>query len=216
MPKAATNATAGVAAAVGIEQARSADPIQAISTQIRRYPGQRGVLAIDPGDKHIGMAAGRAFAPLRDGKVPDGAEDELDVAFELGYVDALFTLNTAIDAGWVDLLVVERFTLYEEAAPALVGSDLLTSQFIGAATWMVRRYNRWLTEVDTGREPVELYLQPASLQETTKSVLRNYQIGRTSKPGQGHALSAELHWWYCVLQQRGLLGDARGWLWEGP
>jgi hypothetical protein len=202
----ATGTSLGVAEATGTSLGVSVDPISPLLQQVRRHPGHKGVLAIDPGTVHVGMAAGRALAPFEDGKVPDGGDDELDIAFEIGYVDGLFVVDTTLSAGWVDLLVIEDWRLYEDKIQSLIGSKCETARFIGAVEHLVRKHNRWANEVGGG--VVELYEQPAHLQDTTKSYLRKFGIDRTSAPGQGHALSAELHWWYCILQQRGLLENA--------
>lgn len=182
-----------------------------------RLPGQRGVLAIDPGDRHIGLASGVAFASVdpATGATADGAEDDLRSAFQMAYEPALWAVDAAINSGWVDVLIVEDWRIYEDEAPKLVGSTCDTARMIGAFTWMVRKHNRWAREVqqvdDGGPGLIEFHLQPAHLQDTTRSYLRKYGIDRTSNRGEDHALSAELHWWFCVMQMRGLLEGAQSW-----
>jgi len=205
MPKAGVAGNAAVAATTGGPISRLDPNGEGLITETARGGGQRGIIAIDPGDVHIGIASGVGLAPYVDGKPVEGADDELRGAWEMAYVPALHVLSNAIRAGWVEYVVIEDWTLYKDQLPTLVGSHCETARFIGAVEWMVRAHNRWAATVED-RAGIELYEQPAHLQEPTKSFLREFGIERTSRPGNPHALSAELHWWYFLLQRRGLLG----------
>ena len=201
MPRNSASAVKALATASTNAVTLSDQPIQPLRN-VARHEGQRGILAIDPGDVHIGLACGVA---LRDG---DPGSDELVYAFEMGHTPALFAIHTAIQAGWIDLLIVEEWRLYPDKAMQQVGSEMLTAQMIGAIRWMVAHKHRWQSEVESATQAElkpQLVMQPASIQNTTKAYLRKLGIERTSVKGADHALSAELHWWKYVLGHRGLL-----------
>lgn len=204
MPKAAAAVVPAIARAAGETLGLTEDTITSVYTGRTIAPGQLRVLAVDPGDKHVGMAVGLAFArpdPDTGGVV---AEDELVVAFEVGHIDGLFAIDTAVNAGWVDILVIEDWRLYRDKMEEQVGSRCETARFLGGVEHLVRKYNRFAESTgDPNR--VELIEQPASVQAPAKEKLREYRMGRTSKPDQGHALSAELHFWHLIFSRRGLI-----------
>lgn len=201
MPKAPGSVVRRTAQAANESVGLSGDAIDPIVSGRQIAPGQLRVLAVDPGDKHVGMAMGLAFA--RDTAV----RDDLASTLEIGHIDGLNTIDTVVNAGWVDRLVIEGWRVYPDKAQELVGSECLTAQFIGAVRHIVRKYNRWSQQVED-RVAVELVEQSASVQQVARRNLQRLGVARVSLPSEPHALSAELHWHYNVLGQRGLLGDA--------
>jgi hypothetical protein len=200
MPKTAAAAVPALAGGAGEKLGRSLDPIEAITHQRVRAPGQLGVLAVDPGDKHVGLAVGLAFA-TPDPKTGDMvAQDELEHAFEVGHRPGIRAIDVAVNAGWVDILVVEDWVIYKDKAAELVGSRCGTARMLGAIEHIVDKYNQF-----PGVSKVELVEQPATAQQDAMAKLQQFKMDRTSTPGQRHALSAELHWWFCVFNRRGLL-----------
>jgi hypothetical protein len=71
---------------------------------------------------------------------------------------------------------------------------------LGAIEHIVDKYNQF-----PGVSKVELVEQPASAQQDAMAKLQQFKMDRTSIPGQRHALSAELQWWFCIFNRRGLL-----------
>jgi hypothetical protein len=204
MPKAAAAAVPAIARAAGQTLGLTEETIKNVYSDRAIAPGQLRILTVDPGDKHVGMAVGLAFAQPHPETGAVVAEDELVVAFEVGHIDGIFAIDTAVNAGWVDLLVVEDWKLYKDKLEEQVGSRCETARMLGAIEHIVRKYNRFAeTTGDPNR--VELVQQPASVQKVAKDKLREYRMDRTSKPDDRHALSAECHFWFLVFNRRGLI-----------
>lgn len=190
MPKTAQAAVPAVARAAGIELGLTEDTITRVFQDRNRAPGQSGVLAIYPHGDRVGLATGLAFAtPGPDGEVV--AEDELLAAFEVRTADGLMAVDTAVNASWVDLLLI---SMASDPRP------------LGAIEHLVRKYNLLAEKMDNGGPPrCELVEQPPAVEADAKAKLREYQIGRTSQGADTRALTAELHWWFAVFNRRGLL-----------
>jgi RNase H-fold protein (predicted Holliday junction resolvase) len=210
MPKTAGKVIQQTAQATGTPQGLNhgpdpTNPLNLAGTPLA--PGQLRVLAVDPGDSNVGMAVGVAFAhnDPDTGRVPEGGADELIVTHETGRIDGIMAVDVAVNAGWVDILVVEDWHLYPDKVQELIGSPCNTARMIGALEHLTRKYNRWAATVE-GRRSVEVVLQPASVQAVAKSALQRLGVGRTSAKTEVHALSAELHFWNLVLSRRELLG----------
>lgn len=181
------------------------------------------MIAIDPGDVHVGVAFFETWGhPDSD----DGWEcvDTQEITPE-ELEDAL--LETFLD-GDVDILVYEKFFLYEDKAMAQVGSEFRTSQLIGVIRYLWRQQEIHASAHDQAREKgkiltcelegftcadpkrmsgkhVTLVSQPASIQDPTAGILRARKIKSTAKRNKdtaGHQVSAELHGWYYLLQGR--------------
>jgi len=154
---------------------------------------QYGIVSVDPGEAHVGMAVGVGLGFTSE-------HDELAMSFETTPAIALRALHTAITCGWIDVLVIEDFRLQPDKAMAQTGSDMPTSQMIGALKWMLIH-----NAIQTDRMNLpKLIMQPPSLKKTTASVLKHYGI-RAATRGSDHARDAELHWWYLLLSERGLM-----------
>ena len=149
------------------------------------------ILAIDPGDVHIGLAY---------------FHDTWDEAGDLGWrcVEAYeYTreqlyhqlLRGLIDDNW-DAVVVERFNLYPEVAMKLTGQEMFTSEAIGAI------------ELACLRAGIPMVKQPAAWQQPALGLLRQLGLKSTAKLNKAgpHALSAELHGW-AYLIRGGLVRD---------
>lgn len=135
------------------------------------------IVAIDPGDVHVGFAA---------------FNDELclwaDETSPQGLVDYLIE-----ELPYIDTLVVERFQLYPHLAAKQHGSDMLTSQLIGAI------------RVLAYQAEVPVVIQQAALKRPTESLINHRDISRMSFGKGNHAKDAETHG-YAYLWRR----DDRG------
>lgn len=181
------------------------------------------MIAVDPGDVHVGVAF---FETWGDPTKDEGWEcvDTQEMTPE-EFEDAL--LETLLD-GDVDILVYEKFFLYEDKAMAQVGSEFRTSQLIGVIRYLWRQQEIHASAHDQARERgkiltcelegmtcadpnrmsgkhVTLVGQPASIQEPTAGILRVRKIKSTAKRNKdtlGHQVSAELHGWHYLLHGR--------------
>ena len=161
-----------------------------------RWTPLRKLLAVDPGDVHVGMAE---FIEHDDSW-------ECDRAYELEHEEAADVISQFVVGGKLDVLVVERFALYADKAKAQIGSEMLTAQLIGVIKYIHRLYERNRQKAqtyvaETGVQVVEckLVFQPASIQKPTRAILRAKGVPSESK-GNTHALSAELHGWSWILR----------------
>lgn len=177
------------------------------------------MIAVDPGDVHVGVAFFEAIGdPATDDnwKCVDTQEMEPDT-----FEDAL--LETFLD-GDIDILVYERFLLYEDKASQQTGSEFRTSQMIGVIRYLWRQQEIHAAKHDTGQmltcmlkdgtcadpwrtsgKHVELVGQLAAIQKPTAGILRKRGIKSTAKKNKdtlGHQVSAELHGWYYLLEGR--------------
>jgi hypothetical protein len=142
------------------------------------------MVSIDPGDIHVGVAVWDCADPYEEWVCQD--------AFETRPVPFLRALQVAVGSGIVQTVVFERFVLEPERVQASVGSDMLTSQMIGAIKFAVN-----------GR--CEIVGQTNQIKNPTRSVLRSRGIKSVAKRNKagGHAFDAELHGAYHVIRTLG-------------
>lgn len=141
------------------------------------------LVAVDPGGVHVGVALFQSDASV------DGGEWRCWQTFEKQ--PQAFEDWLAAELGRFDVLVYERFTLYEDKALSLVGSEMETSQLIGVIRYLARLHPE-----------AALVSQPAAWQDPTKGLLRHYNIGSVAKRTHSgpHCFSAELHGWAYLLR----------------
>lgn len=134
------------------------------------------MIAIDPGGEHVGVAgfgygqdAGAVCIRALE-LTPEQAEE---LIWSMG-------TNSAID-----VLVIESWRLFPDMAPKLAGSDMPTSQLIGALRFIARRHG------------VPVVFQDPVIKVPMQHLLRSAGIAlRSVKEGRGgHAKDAELHGW---------------------
>ena len=138
----------------------------------------RRLVAIDPGGEHVGWCEA-----LWDGK-----------EMQVGYVEELTPDQATERAELVfphtDTVIIESFRLYPDKAKMLVGSEMETSQLIGALKYLSRHHR------------CGLVMQPASIKVPTESLMRHRGIRHlavTTKKG-GHAKDAETHLMHHALR----------------
>jgi hypothetical protein len=146
-----------------------------LRTGEKRPVSQEGVIAIDPGDVHCGMALGIVstngqFSCVRAWEAtPDECADEV-----AGW----------LLAGELAAVVVERFSLYADKAATQVGSTMPTAELIGILKYLVRVAGN-----------ASLVLQGADIKKSMRSQLKARGI-KLLPAEADHARDAQLHLWY--------------------
>ncbi len=189
--------------------------LDALATIIEgaKATGGKRVLAVDPGDDHVGVAAGVGL-----GQQPT-SDDELMTSFETTPAAWMITLRSMAICGWVDVLVMEDFVLIPDRAMQQSGSKMHTARLLGAMGWLVADHNLevgYLIEqaqqnggalpAESGPAvPIYPFYQMPSIKATQQSILRSMGVKPEPCGNSGHARDAQLHWWHFVMGQRGLL-----------
>lgn len=142
------------------------------------------VVAIDPGDVHVGVAE---FAGGQCVRAFEMAPDDVP-AYVRG---ALEVMGGAPAPG---ALVIEEFRLYPWKAQQQAFSQMLTAELIG----QIRLVWRWWGD-PLG---VQLVLQPASIKKPTKAILAAKKVVSEAKRSRagGHAADAELHGYHYLMR----------------
>lgn len=178
------------------------------------------LIAIDPGDVYVGVAF---FEGGDDGwECVDAQEFSPPEEFE----DAL--IGTCLDGDSPDIIVYERYRLYEDKSNQQKGSEFRTSQCIGVIKFVVRVRNnhveihrqaeaegkltscelqgKMCADPATKTKAIEIVGQLADIMKPTTGILRKKKIKSVAKPidraeygGRGHVVAAELHGWHHIL-----------------
>jgi hypothetical protein len=218
MPR-ADGSKANTASVLGADAAL--DKLASIVEAAKATGGKR-VLAVDPGDDHVGVAAG---VGLGQGAVTD---DELLVSFETTPSAWMLTLRSLAICGWVDVLVMEDFVLIPDRAMQQSGSRMHTARLLGAMGWLVADHNLEVDYAisqaaenggalpDGGGPAVPIYpfYQQPSIKATQQSILRSMGVKPEPCGNSVHARDAQLHWWHFVMGQRGLLTGIKPAAWD--
>jgi hypothetical protein len=148
------------------------------------------ILAIDPGGEHVGWAV---FARFGLGwRCVEAVEVTPEQAFDR-YVIGTF------EREW-DVCIVETWRLFPEMALTLIGSDMPTSQLIGAFTHVHRHALR--KAADERSVGPALVWQDPTIKETTFNLLKKRGVPSRAvrdKHG-GHAKDAECHGWHFIMK----------------
>lgn len=147
----------------------------------------KALFAIDPGDKHVGVAF--FTYRFRGGDVWRWSCDDAYQLDAQQFLRHWLPHPTDTAALGFDTIVVEQFNLYPDKANAQTGSQMETAQMIGA---IKQRYQ------DTN---INLVFQPASIQTATAAICK--ARGINLYPMGPHARSAQLHGWYHILKTLG-------------
>lgn len=136
------------------------------------------VIAIDPGDEHVGLAGWRAWEEEISAVEAPASEAPDEIAL---------LLTSAARNGVRIHLVIEEFVLYPWAAVQQSWSPMLTAEMIGMLKWEARRTGAtWST-------------QGANIKKPMAAQLRGRGIRRV---GVGtHASDAELHLYHYLLKE---------------
>ncbi|QDH48219.1 hypothetical protein SEA_MAMAPEARL_31 [Arthrobacter phage MamaPearl] len=146
----------------------------------------RMILAVDPGDEHVGVAW------------LDREEKGWAVVFvtEMTPDEFLDYIYPALVSGLFRYFVLESFSLYADKLKEQVGSEMLTSQMIGAAKMAVRLANQFAHLNPHMMYEVELAMQQPAAKAPAFAILERKKYKFTAKrlkvPGQ-HVMDAEVH-----------------------
>jgi hypothetical protein len=130
------------------------------------------VLAVDPGDAHVGIAAWSRRGGIK------SIEKDADVA--------LAVLDVLLDQDWT-CLVIEKFVLYPTQARAQSYSPMLTAEMIGALKWIA------------SRKGTPVVTQGADIKEPTRRQCRARGL-EWRDLRSGHASDARLHLLHYLLR----------------
>lgn len=156
------------------------------------------VVAIDPGDRHVGVAL---FCKVDDVWCCEDAYQTEPAVF-LRWLSSVLSSDSTRSLA----VVYEQFRLYADAALSLTGSTFETAQMIGVIRFLVETHNE-------GRgfgASVLLVEQRADVKKPTAGVLRalglslRARAAKRKHPGWGdHAVDAELHGAFFILRTLG-------------
>lgn len=207
----ADRAAEKVFAARRVRAARVEKEIAEAMTELAKANWNHPMVAIDPGDKHVGVAT------FRDGRCTQ--------AFECTPEEGLLCIEKVLANRLAQTIVVEKFTLYPDKAAEQAGSEMLTSEMIGAIKWQVNRHNSIVESIaaalaeeeaagegssdDVGAGFVDLVMQPAAIQQPTLAVCRHNGIVPLSPKTPGHSRSAELHGYHFSFRGQGLIRGSK-------
>jgi hypothetical protein len=182
----------------------------------RTHPNDVVVMAVDPGAEHTGVVVGHRkmydIRGLQEFQTPTATYDVrgLPVWAEEtpGWEVTDFAEMKPDDfAEWiyprlsmVDVLTVEKFTLYASLAKEQIGSEMLTSQLIGFLRHIVRIWNATPADQRGGEREIQWFSYPAAIQEGTASVMKRKSLPFTTPATPDHARSAELHFWHTLIR----------------
>jgi hypothetical protein len=176
------------------------------------------ILAVDPGEEHVGVALGCRYfydatglneftgKPAFPEPGPTWALQSpgwrvYDVA-ELKPWEFVLFLRENLHL--IDWITCEKFTLYPHLAKEQIGSEMPTSKLIGWIEFSIRLWNeQWTKDPGTpaaGRPEVHYESYPANIHKGTEAVLKNRGIELLSPKTPDHARSAELHLWHSLIR----------------
>lgn len=140
------------------------------------------ILAIDPGDVHVGVAL---FDRNEDGWFCCRVWEERPDEFERWFTNAVCTYA-------IRTVVLESFSLYGDKAMEQTGSSFLTCQLIGSIKYIIKRHNFLFG----GEHYVERVDQQPAIKKPAFAILKKAKYEFTADllkvPGQ-HVRDAEVH-----------------------
>ncbi|ALY09181.1 RuvC-like resolvase [Arthrobacter phage Chridison] len=146
----------------------------------------RMILAVDPGDEHVGVAW------------LDRQEKGWAVVFvtEMTPEEFLDYILPALQSGLFRYFVLESFSLYADKLKEQIGSEMLTSQMIGAAKFAVKIANESSHLNPNMDYEVQLVMQQPAIKAPAFAILERkkykFTADRLKVPGQ-HVRDAEVH-----------------------
>ena len=150
------------------------------------------MISVDPGEIHVGVAVWDSERVQTTADYEYGDRWVCQDAFETSPVPFLRALQIAVGSGIVQTVVFERFVLQPTGASACLGTDMETSQMIGAIFLSVNGRCTLVGQVNSIKIPTRSVLKARKL----RSVAKRLKAG-------GHAFDAELHGSYFILHTLG-------------
>jgi hypothetical protein len=167
------------------------------------------VLAIDPGETHVGLVVGSRNLTDGPGLDPAGM-DEYEIVPPGWVVRDVAELTPPEFVRWFrrsiqhfDMITCEKFTLYPHLAKEQVGSEMPTSKLIGWVEFTIMLWNEMVHEPGNpalGHPEIQYYSYPANIHAGTSSVMKKKGIPFVSPLTPDHARSAELHFWHMLIR----------------
>lgn len=149
----------------------------------RKPRQQQYLIAIDPGDVHVGWAE---FEKVKEQWACVLTEEYTpDQAMEIYHT--LVTMSAVAET-----TVIEEFRLYPDRAMQQTGSTMPTAELIG-------RFKQVITQAT---DATELVMQPAAIKKPTIALMKKLDIKHRAvrEHKGGHAKDAETHGWYHILR----------------
>lgn len=154
--------------------------------------GDRHLIAVDPGDKHVGVAL---FVRENDGHPACAWAVEMTPTETADLIAGMLTRDE------LAMVAIERFTLYADKALDQVGSEMLTSELIGVIKYLVRVHNEYVGGGGVGwGQEVLLRSEGAHSKKAIRSQLKARGIERVGVVGS-HTGDAEEQGWYWLYRE---------------
>lgn len=152
------------------------------------------VLAVDPGEHHVGVVLGYRANNAFGWEITSFAEMQ-PWEFIVFFKDNL---------PYFDWITCEKFTLYPSLAREQTGSEMPTSKLIGFIEFTIRMWNECFVPSKGGQAhgltSVEYSSHPAAIQQGTAAVMKHKGIPHVTPKTPDHARSAELHFWHMLIR----------------
>lgn len=151
------------------------------------------ILAIDPGEVHVGMAYGEG--------ADDGSEFDIVKVWEATPLDAVVEVREWLEEE-IDYLSVEDYRLYPDKMQAQGFSQLRTVRLIGVFEYLAGE------AVKRGSRVTYYEVLAANYKKATLGMLRRLEIPSLAKQEKrgGHAFDAETLAWHTYLKHKGVRG----------
>ena len=142
------------------------------------------VFAVDPGEKHVGLAWTRACPTLMGGESV-GSRYATATCEPTEAVDKFYLWAEAAMSAADPVLVIEEWRLYPEESSNMIGREMLTSENIGEFLFVARRHC------------IRVVKQKTDIKRPMAGILNGR--GLKACGDSRHAKDAELHMWYFCL-----------------
>lgn len=154
------------------------------------------MVAVDPGEVHVGVAV---FGKNLKGWESLWVCEMTPIEFEDWY-------SAHCIHGEIDITVVEEWRLFPETSGTQHGSDMPTSQLIGAIKYIFRN-TLHIPSRDFGRESTpELIFQSTKIKKPVRAMLKARKVvsvAKVMKVTGDHVLDAELHGYHHIIKTLG-------------
>jgi hypothetical protein len=157
--------------------------------------GTKLMVAIDPGDVHVGFAV---FAQ-------DGEHPACAYAMEVTPDEATRRVHGMLARNELAVVCYERFALYADKAMSQVGSEMLTPEMIGVIKYLVAVHNEHADGVEKSAwapDRIELWSEGAHVKKAIRAQLKARGIDRVGTVGS-HSGDAEEQGWYWLYKKAG-------------
>lgn len=162
------------------------------------------VIAIDPGDEHVGVALWEHGGPGVEAHTATNANFAANVHADL----CQGARNVAGGPRNLIVVVIEEFRLYADQASAQSWKEMSTSELIGAIKMVAWQVGNTYFMNDPSRGDLIICQQGANIKKPTRRQMKARGIPVTG--GTLHARDAEEHLWYYLLRNRIVVTEPKG------